>query len=344
MEVRVNTLPVRTWNWLSMNESRIKDLEMPDALRIESDGAFSSAIPPLPDMNTGMGIRLDEKVASHPIRVAIPAGDQQKIKVAIRGEAEKRGGQLIEIRAGRESELTVIMELTGEGQGLMGVQTHLWLEEGAKVRLVQVQLMPSAYRVLQDIGAYCESNASLETIQLFLGGSENYSGCYAALEGEGSRWESDLVYLAQAHQRFDMNYVARHRGIRSQSQLKAKGILREHAEKCMRQTIEFVKGAAGAEGTEQEEVLMLSENTINRSIPLILCGEEAVQGNHGASIGRPDEELLFYMQSRGLDMEEIYQMLIRGRIEEICRRIQDPETEQKIWSFWEGGGENESVS
>lgn len=120
MEVRVNTLPVRTWNWLSMNESRIKDLEMPDALRIESDGAFSSAIPPLPDMNTGMGIRLDEKVASHPIRVAIPAGDQQKIKVAIRGEAEKRGGQLIEIRAGRESELTVIMELTGEGQGTDG--------------------------------------------------------------------------------------------------------------------------------------------------------------------------------------------------------------------------------
>ena len=47
----------------------------------------------------------------------------------------------------------------------------------------------------------------------------------------------------------------------------------------------------------------MGEDAVNQTIPLILCGEEDVQGSHGATIGRLDDELLFYLCSRGMSRQ-----------------------------------------
>ena len=69
--------------------------------------------------------------------------------------------------------------------------------------------------------------------------------------------------------------------------------MRDTAFKLFRGTIDFVKGSAGSVGNEKEEVLLIDEKCVNQTIPIILCAEEDVVGNHGATIGKPDEELLF---------------------------------------------------
>ena len=40
-------------------------------------------------------------------------------------------------------------------------------------------------------------------------------------------------------------------------------------------------------------MLLVGDNMVNQTIPLILCAEEDVEGNHGASIGKLDENVLF---------------------------------------------------
>ena len=45
---------------------------------------------------------------------------------------------------------------------------------------------------------------------------------------------------------------------------------------------------------------MLGDGVINKTVPLILCAEENVVGNHGATIGELDDETLFYFESRGI--------------------------------------------
>ena len=66
----------------------------------------------------------------------------------------------------------------------------------------------------------------------------------------------------------------------------ADGVLQGGAKKIYRGTIDFKNGSAGAVGDEKETVLLLSDDVVNQTIPLILCSEEDVQGNHGASIGK----------------------------------------------------------
>lgn len=50
------------------------------------------------------------------------------------------------------------------------------------------------------------------------------------------------------------------------------------------------------------------DDIVNQTIPLILCAEEDVEGNHGASMGDLDDATLFYLCSRGLSREEAERM------------------------------------
>ena len=99
---------------------------------------------------------------------------------------------------------------------------------------------------------------------------------------------------------------------------------------CMRQTIDFLKGCAGATGKERENVMLMNEKLINKTIPLILCQEEDVVGEHGASIGKLSEEILYYLKARGLSEDQIYELVAGGKLMSVVSKINDEETEKKL--------------
>jgi selenocysteine lyase/cysteine desulfurase len=63
---------------------------------------------------------------------------------------------------------------------------------------------------------------------------------------------------------------------------------------------------------------------------MILCSEEDVVGNHGASIGRPDEDMLFYMETRGVDEETACEMLAQAKIDSVIRKIPDASIRERL--------------
>ncbi len=75
---------------------------------------------------------------------------------------------------------------------------------------------------------------------------------------------------------------------------------------------------------------MLGDDVVNKTVPLILCAEENVVGNHGASIGEMDDATLFYFESRGIDRDTAEKILARASVERVARTIGDQETEQTI--------------
>ncbi|HCJ91382.1 MAG TPA: hypothetical protein DHV71_05810 [Acidaminococcaceae bacterium] len=109
-----------------------------------------------------------------------------------------------------------------------------------------------------------------------------------------------------------------------------KGVLADRAVKIFRGTIDFRNGSAGSVGDEQEDVLLLDEDVINKTVPVILCEEEDVDGRHGASIGRLSEDILFYLATRGIGEKEAQRLMLRGRLAGIARAIPDEETVKLI--------------
>ena len=139
----------------------------------------------------------------------------------------------------------------------------------------------------------------------------------------------------------DFNLVVNHRGKKTISNIVADGVLREDAVKIFRGTIDLKHGAKGASGTEQENVLLMDDSVVNQTIPVILCDEDDVEGNHGATIGRLDEDSVFYMQSRGMDLESTYELMAEARMENVIHSISDKSIQAYIEETIRGKGKEE---
>lgn len=359
--MKINRLPVKTWNWLHMNDSSLSDMDteiygktmascnlqfsLPaqgvSCIRGMSAGTLESGLREIP---TGMGPDMDELVreSGTPVdifRIKRGAHPEEPIRLSCRYEQGDNFLHGAYIYAEEGSSITVILEsFSGrEDSGSSGIQTKLYAEKNAKVRLIQVQLLGDGFVAMNDVGGICEEGASIELLQLQLGAAASYTGAHINLAGDGSRMRADIGYLGKNTQKLDMNYVIGHYGKKTESLMEVKGVLRDQASKLFRGAIDFHRGCSGAEGTEKEEVLLLGDDVVNRTIPLILCGEENVQGNHGATAGKLDEEKLFYFCSRGLDREEACDMMARAGIDALCAKIPEDTVVKRIQTYLEGG-------
>lgn len=211
---------------------------------------------------------------------------------------------------------TEILESDSEGQDFSAS-----VAENAVLRLIQVTTGDG--RRISRIHVRCGKNARFEWYRVILGGTEIFDQCTAELEGDSSFFQTEIGYLLKGQMNYDANVEAIHLGRKTGSRIHASGVMGGNSRKILRGTIDLRKGCKGAEGNEMEEVLLLNPGVTNRSIPVILCAEEDVVGNHGATIGQLDERLSFYIQTRGLNARQVEKMMARARIETVIRKIPD---------------------
>lgn len=69
--------------------------------------------------------------------------------------------------------------------------------------------------------------------------------------------------------------------------------------------------------------LLLSDRARARTIPALEIEADDVKAGHAATIGKVDEELMFYLQSRGIATKEAEQMLISGFFEDQLKLVHD---------------------
>lgn len=289
--ILINRLPTRTWNRLGVNETA---LTWEDAADLGSEQVTAA----------GQTVRLDI------------SGDGTY--------SEKR----VDIHAPEGQTVTVFETLRSEDKLL--VRTELHVEKDARVRLVQIQNAAHDSLLRLENNGRCDENGQVELIQILLGRGDVYSDGHFALNGTGAGFQAGIGYLGQKQQTVDLNLVVDHWGQKTTSEINAAGALKDDARKTFRGTIDFKKGSAGSVGNEQETVLMLGDGVVNKTVPLILCAEENVVGNHGATIGELDEDTLFYFESRGISAAEAENIMARAAIERLARTLQDETAQAAI--------------
>lgn len=346
-QMTVNRLPSPTWNWPHMNESSLSDMKPVNrgvslTVQVPEGIAYSCARRTMQFISGGMGPDMDrllDDAGADAHVLAAREGWKQEEPVFLHMEYEEHanGIHAVEIVAPKDSSVTVVMDLTSRSEtGAAAVQIKMHAGKHAKIRLIQVQLLGERFLHLNDVGAECEQGGSVEVLQLILGAERTYSGCLANLAGEKSSAAMNVGYLGQNRQRIDLNYAANHRGIQSESRMRAHGVLRGEAFKLFRGTIDFQRGASDAIGEETEDVLLLDDTVVNQTIPLILCGEENVQGNHGATIGKLDEDMLFYLCARGLTKEAAVNQVARARFDALNREIPSKTAQTLVNDYLKG--------
>ena len=236
-----------------------------------------------------------------------------------------------------QTEQFIIMFVSGADD--KAVSVRIKGESGSHTKLVQV--FEKGAQTVSDVMAELSDGAELELVQFYAGGADTVSEIRAELCGYSAKLTADIGYLLDGEDKLDLNLIADHFGRKSLSEINVRGIMDGESQKIFKGTIDFKNGASGAKGSENEEVLLMNESVRNRSVPLILCAEEDVEGSHGASIGRINEEHIFYMQSRGISEEKIYELMARAKTEQIIKRIGDSVTAQRIYEALGRGDEDD---
>ncbi len=341
----INGLPVRTWNRLKLNDvtvtlpDEVKPCEYAEEIPDGLDRVKGKSIGPMSDIKiaTGFGDEFEQYISDTSVTTAGYITEENKTydrplrQKYIYGASSGADGadtavtgslNALDFTVSEGSSLTVVQEVSGHTSQAL-VRNICRLGKNASLTLVQIQRLTDDTRFYNDIGVYAEDGAEFNLIQLILGSGNSYYGLKCALSGTGSKLSTNIAYSLDGERTLDMNYVADHTGKRTESDISVRGVLKGSAKKLFRGSIDFHKGCAGAKGAEIENVLLIDDSVTNQTIPLILCDEEDVEGAHGATIGRIDESLLFYMRSRGISQEQAYALMEQAQIDSVYNLIDE---------------------
>ena len=189
--------------------------------------------------------------------------------------------------------------------------------KNASVKLVQL-LNPSE-KLRHETFANCSKGGKFQIMTIMTGDGDIYSDNRTELEGDSSSINVEVAYLGKNSQTIDYNIAVNHWGKDTHSEINAAGALMDSAKKVFRGTIDFKTGSSDSKGSENETVIMLGDDVVNKTVPLILCSEENVEGSHGATIGELDDDTLFYFESRGIGREEAERIMAYAALKRLIR-------------------------
>ncbi len=327
--IQINRIPSPTWNRLGVNHAALTlnaQLLCP-ARPVMTDGNCRRETPAEFSVPGSAGPAFEQFIAS-----VIPVAEQfsslPEDTLILRDLMTAGQARRLHLRAARGSRLILLSryQTSPDPAHLILEEIRILAEPGSHVSVVQILDGDEQDRIVTSLGADAGNGSKIDVTQIVLGGSENYLGGNILLRGTGCSLDAAVNYLCCLDHVLDMNWTVIHSGEKTNSRINAQGILNDRSRKVFRGTIEFLKGASGSVGDETEDVMLLSDEVRNQTVPVILCSEENVQGNHGASIGRLSDELLYYLQSRGPDREDVIRILTAARLLSAIRRIPDEET------------------
>ena len=195
--------------------------------------------------------------------------------------------------------------------------------KNASVKLVQ--LLNPTDKLRHETFANCSKGGKFQIMTIMTGDGDIYSDNRTELEGDSSSINVEVAYLGKNSQTIDYNIAVNHWGKDTHSEINAAGALMDSAKKVFRGTIDFKTGSSDSKGSENETVIMLGDDVINKTVPLILCSEENVEGSHGATIGELDDDTLFYFESRGIGREEAERIMAYAALKRLIRLSGDKE-------------------
>ena len=138
------------------------------------------------------------------------------------------------------------------------------------------------------------------------------------------------LYAAAGRQAWDLFYHIDHIGKESNAVIDVKGSLSDTAKKIFRGTLDFKRGCSGSVGDEGDYAIQLSPKTKNISLPLLLCTEDDVSGNHASSAGQLDMNTIYFLMTRGFSLEDARLIVVEALIRPLIDRLDESVREEVL--------------
>lgn len=347
----INRLAAPTWSALQINASSLPlpddDLrpyqkapgaQLPAGAVLEHPGAPAGREWPLAVRETA------EYASAHAgvrLRLTVPNDAVWEQPAVLWFELDEQNARLtddIEINAGAGSRATVVLRYTSDegAQAFHCGAVRVTAQRDADIRVIVAQTLAQDATHADAVAVQAQQNARVSVIFVQLGARQAATACDVVLAGDAAEATLDGVYLVNGSRSLDVNYRIEYRGKNTRGDITLHGALLGSAKKTAKSTLDFVRGASGAKGREEENVLTFSPRAVNLSAPLLLCAEDDVEGQHATSTGRPDAAKLFYLTSRGIAEPEAKKLLALAAFSPVLDKLEpDALREQAVQTITE---------
>ena len=266
--------------------------------------------------------------------LATEPGDEASATVRVSARPGTSSSASIDVVAAEDSELDLAISIDAacgaDQAAFAGSALRVFAGERSRVNVTVYLTCGAGVTCVEDSGFILDDDARVTVRHVVLGGSFTATGLAADLRGDRSRIDIDTSYLGAGADERDFNYIVRHRGKKTECNLDANGVLTGTSKKVLRGTIDLMHGAKGAQGNERETVLLANKGVDNKTVPMILCDEDDVAGNHGATIGHVRPEQLFYMGCRGLSEKQAEELFISAKLEDAAITAPDEQMRDNV--------------
>ncbi len=295
-------------------------------------------------------------LVEHPDLVGGMAGElvrSEEGKFAALAGALSQNGVVLYVPKGVTVEQPLNSLLWGPGSGLAHVSHILvWVDEGASVTYVHEAASPDESQASMHAGIVeikVSDGASLKFVELqswgrhvwnfsherlSVGRATNVDWIFGAvgshltknfseldLVGEGATGRMSGFYFADGDQHLDHDTQQNHLAQHTTSDLLFKGALKGHSRSVWQGMIYVAPNAQKADGYQANRNLILSPDARADSIPGLEILADDVRCTHGATVGKLEQEPLFYLKSRGIPEKEAERLIVEGFFDPIMQRI-----------------------
>jgi Fe-S cluster assembly protein SufD len=156
---------------------------------------------------------------------------------------------------------------------------------------------------------------------------------YVHLAGEGARANLDGLYVASGHDIVDHHTRVVHASENTTVDESYKGIVDDHAQAVFDGQIVVQPGAMGTNAQQYNRNLLMSDHAVVHTKPQLEIDADDVACSHGATVGKLDEQQLFYLQSRGISGEQAKRMLTTAFAAEVLDRCPVKQVAQFLTGF-----------
>ena len=343
--LKLNETPVRTSRNFNINNVKLKNVQIPEKIekfsnvKIENNTSKIKVLDLINkkfNLQYGLGDFLESQAknkANQNYKIVIDSKTNKEVQIEFRFDSENMNlVDNIEIETTENSKGTVIIKYENNGSNEFYHNGVIRMVAGknSDVNVIIVNLLNINSNNFISIENNLEDNSKVKYTIIDFGGKNSITNYFSNLKGKNSENILNTIYLGKENQFFDLNYIAELKGQESNVDIDVQGALKDSAKKNFKGTIDFKRGAKKSKGNENEFCMLLSDKAKAMALPMLLCSEEDVQGNHSTSSGKAGEKELFYVMSRGFEYKEAMKLLVKANFNNILCNIDNEALREQV--------------
>jgi len=224
---------------------------------------------------------------------------------------------------GRRSQLTLLLcdHALAANKYLTTQVVEVFAGDGSNLKLYDLEETHNANLRVSDYYISQEADSTIETDFVTLHNGSTRNSVYQTFKGQGSTLSLNGIAITDKEQHVDNMTFVDHRVSDCTSSELFKYVLDDSSTGAFAGKVLVRHGAQHTESQQTNRNICLTREARMFTQPQLEIYADDVKCSHGATVGQLDEKAMFYMQQRGIPMEEARMMLMQAFVGEVIGKV-----------------------